>query len=79
VSICLAEYKFIYSGGWLSVNVLRRRGSRGGGEGEMVKVKCHRCGYMWEYKGKLGMATCPNCGSKVNIRKNCVTEVPPKK
>ena len=33
----------------------------------MVKVKCNKCGYEWEYKGRLGLATCPNCGKKVKV------------
>ena len=28
-------------------------------------LKCKRCGYSWEYRGKLGFATCPNCLRKV--------------
>ena len=28
----------------------------------MVKTKCKRCGYAWNYNGKLMRRTCPNCG-----------------
>jgi len=31
-------------------------------------LKCKRCGYSWEYRGKLGFATCPNCLRKVEIK-----------
>jgi len=27
----------------------------------MVKIKCKRCGYTWDYKGNRNFATCPNC------------------
>jgi len=33
------------------------------------KVSCPRCGYQWQYKGKLGFATCPNCRKLVRVRK----------
>ncbi|MCC6050865.1 MAG: hydrogenase maturation nickel metallochaperone HypA [Thermofilum sp.] len=35
----------------------------------MVKVRCHKCGYEWEYRGRLGLATCPNCGAKAKVPK----------
>ncbi len=38
----------------------------------MVKVKCHRCGYVWEYRGKLKLATCPNCNAKVKVEESKV-------
>lgn len=27
-------------------------------------MKCKKCGYIWVYKGKLSLATCPNCFHK---------------
>lgn len=33
------------------------------------KIECHRCGYKWEYKGNKEYASCPNCYTKVKIRK----------
>jgi len=33
-----------------------------------MKVKCPKCGYEWEYKGKLAVATCPNCLTKFKIK-----------
>jgi len=39
----------------------------------MVKLKCPRCGWIWDYKGKKQYyATCPNCFRKVNIAKRKV-------
>lgn len=35
-----------------------------------MRVKCPRCGYEWEYKGKLISATCPNCQHKFKVRKS---------
>jgi uncharacterized Zn finger protein (UPF0148 family) len=35
----------------------------------MVRLKCPRCGYVWEYKGKLVLATCPSCNKKVDVQK----------
>ena len=36
----------------------------------MVKLKCKRCKYEWEYKGKnLYWATCPHCLNKVKVLK----------
>ena len=36
----------------------------------MVKLKCPKCGYVWDYKGgKQYYATCPNCFRKVSIAK----------
>jgi rubrerythrin len=57
--------KVIYRG----VSVIRSGGGGGGGGDGMVKVRCHKCGYEWEYKGKLGLATCPNCGAKAKVPK----------
>jgi predicted Zn-ribbon and HTH transcriptional regulator len=28
-------------------------------------MKCNKCGYEWEYKGRLEHGTCPNCLTKV--------------
>ena len=28
-----------------------------------------RCGYSWELRSKLGLVTCPNCGSKVRVKR----------
>ena len=33
-------------------------------------LKCPRCGYIWNYKGKLQHATCPNCKKFFKIRGN---------
>ena len=33
-----------------------------------MKVKCTHCGYIWEYNGVLGTATCHDCGSKTKVR-----------
>ena len=27
----------------------------------MANTKCKKCGYEWQYKGKLMKRTCPNC------------------
>jgi len=32
-------------------------------------VKCHKYGYIWNFKGRLMRATCPNCGDKCSINK----------
>ena len=38
----------------------------------MVKLKCRRCGYEWEYKGKSEWyASCSRCKTSINI-KMCV-------
>jgi len=36
----------------------------------MVKIKCHMCGYVWNYKGILIGACCPSCHVRVMV-KNC--------
>jgi len=34
----------------------------------MIRVKCSKCGYEWNYKGKRNRyVTCPNCKSSVKI------------
>ncbi len=39
----------------------------------MVKLKCQRCGNIWEYKGKNPYrANCSFCGSQVSIKKHTV-------
>lgn len=36
----------------------------------MEKIKCSKCKYEWEYKGKHpSNATCPHCGLKANKEK----------
>jgi DNA-directed RNA polymerase subunit RPC12/RpoP len=35
----------------------------------MVRLKCPRCSYEWEYKGRLLRANCPSCGKKVDVKK----------
>ena len=32
-------------------------------------VKCPRCEYIWNYKGKMFYATCPRCRKLIDIRK----------
>jgi len=34
----------------------------------MTKTVCKRCGYTWDYKGKLMRRTCPNCGYNWIVR-----------
>jgi predicted RNA-binding Zn-ribbon protein involved in translation (DUF1610 family) len=48
-------YKVVFSTSWLV-------------GGWLVKLRCPKCGYVWDYKGrKQYYATCPNCFRKVNI------------
>jgi rubrerythrin len=35
----------------------------------MVKLRCPRCGHVWEYRGNLVFATCPSCFKKIDVRK----------
>lgn len=35
----------------------------------MKPLRCQKCGYIWNYNGKLNRATCPNCKSTVINRK----------
>jgi predicted Zn-ribbon and HTH transcriptional regulator len=35
----------------------------------LVRLRCPKCGYVWDYRGKKYYATCPNCFRKVNIAK----------
>jgi len=30
-------------------------------------VKCHSCGYEWDYGGELAKATCPSCNVKTLV------------
>ena len=43
-----------------------------------MKVKCPKCGYEWDYKGKRDRATCPSCGYpvKVDLQSTQSTETP---
>ena len=35
------------------------------------KLKCPKCGHIWNYKGKAKIAaTCPSCIQKISIKKN---------
>ncbi|WP_257719736.1 hypothetical protein [Sulfolobus acidocaldarius] len=39
----------------------------------MVRLRCPKCGHVWEYKGKsMYYATCPVCMRKINVEKNKV-------
>ncbi len=38
----------------------------------VVKIKCPRCGHVWDYKGRLVLATCPSCGKKVRVEEHRV-------
>lgn len=31
-------------------------------------TRCEKCGYEWEYRGRLSMATCPSCQKKTDVR-----------
>jgi len=35
----------------------------------LVMLKCPRCGHVWDYKGRLVLATCPSCGKKVGVER----------
>jgi len=35
------------------------------GGGVWLYLKCPKCGYEWEYKGRMFLASCPNCLNKV--------------
>lgn len=38
-------------------------------KGKGIRLKCEKCGYEWEYRGKMTFyATCPNCKTSVRIR-----------
>jgi endogenous inhibitor of DNA gyrase (YacG/DUF329 family) len=34
---------------------------------DTTTVECHRCGYLWDYGGVLGQATCPSCQRKTSV------------
>lgn len=37
---------------------------------DMVKLKCKRCEYSWEYNGTSEWyASCPKCRTTINVRK----------
>jgi len=37
----------------------------------MLKVKCEKCGYEWDYKGDSEWyVTCPRCKTSINVRKD---------
>lgn len=33
-------------------------------------IRCEKCGYKWEYTGKLWYATCPRCNGKTKTPLN---------
>lgn len=35
----------------------------------MVKTKCKKCGYTWDYNGRLLRRTCPSCGYNWVVKK----------
>lgn len=38
-------------------------------DGDMVKVKCHLCGYEWNTESVKVMVTCPSCMRKTAVKK----------
>lgn len=40
----------------------------------MVLVRCYKCGYVWDYRGKKRWITCPNCARKIDREKALVRE-----
>jgi len=32
----------------------------------MASVKCHQCGYEWNYTGEKPVSSCPDCNAKTN-------------
>ncbi len=40
-----------------------------------TQVKCQRCSWIWNYKGKNRWANCPHCRTYVNIKKQSVALV----
>lgn len=36
----------------------------------MPVVKCPKCGYIWNYKGRRKKASCPNCKAQIDVEKN---------
>jgi len=50
------------------MNFLNRKVYIGGCCGiSMVTVKCDKCKHRWEYRGKINVAWCANCGNRVKI------------
>lgn len=43
-----------------------------------MQLSCNKCGYDWEYKGKLMRPTCPSCKSTVSVKKTEKTVSEPK-
>jgi len=41
----------------------------------MVRVKCKRCGYEWEYRGMRSRTCCPKCGTSVMVLNSVIDEV----
>lgn len=39
-----------------------------------MKIRCKKCGHVWEYKGSAYYATCPNCHTKNNVAKQVESE-----
>jgi predicted nucleic acid-binding Zn-ribbon protein len=39
-----------------------------------MKIKCPKCAYVWNYRGRLLKACCPSCGNKVDTIKYRVVE-----
>lgn len=39
-----------------------------------MKIKCKKCGLVWEYKGRREYATCPNCHTKNKVSHSAVEE-----
>ena len=35
----------------------------------MTKTECKKCGYVWNYNGRLMRRTCPNCGYNWVVKK----------
>ncbi len=35
-----------------------------------MEIFCKKCGYGWDYNGKLMVACCPNCKSTVKIKRD---------
>ena len=47
----------------LLLSIMKRKKRRAG-----IKIQCVNCGYVWEYTGKLILATCPSCYHKTPKR-----------
>jgi rubrerythrin len=44
-------------------------GSIDSSDSSMARLRCPRCGYVWEYRGNLVLATCPSCYKKIDVQK----------